>query len=297
VIFSEHFNTANPKKDNAHMPTTQKLMNMQISDLNPNLPKILGSYGRGMMTPTNAPQRGMDLQNPGTQTEAKAAPAPARGFSQFGKSLLEVKQGFFKSNNNQTLNHETTNPTAALKPGPQKINSSYNIKNTMSTQKNESDHNINYRPRVGQNQHQPNGNTYGFNLGGIKDYGYNNGSNLPQLMGDPKGYPDDGRKRNDSLGALENRIKNTEMELNQVREKLEKTNANPYMQRGAASYYGDHSRVGSFAPSYRTSQPWATHEGITDVGGGRGRKGISYGNTYGGDMISGAYSYQNAYNR
>lgn len=84
------------------MPTTQKLMNMQISDLNPNLPKILGSYGRGMMTPTNAPQRGMDLQNPGTQTEAKGAPAPARGLSQFGKSLLDVKQGFFKSNNNQT---------------------------------------------------------------------------------------------------------------------------------------------------------------------------------------------------
>jgi hypothetical protein len=102
VIFSEHFNTANPKKDHAHMPTTQKLMNMQISDLNPNLPKILGSYGRGMMNPPNAPHHTIDLQNPGTQTEAKAAPAPARGFSQFGKSLLDVKQGFFKSNNNQS---------------------------------------------------------------------------------------------------------------------------------------------------------------------------------------------------
>lgn len=182
------------------MPTTQKLMNMQISDLNPNLPKILGSYGRGMGTPTNIPQRNMDLPNANPQTEIKPPPSHARGFSNYGKSVLDVKQGFFKPDGNQP----------DLNPGPLKPNNTYNTKNTMGYAKNESDGKINYRPSIGQQNYQkhPSSNSYGFNLGGSKNYAYNSGRENPLPTLDSK----QGRKKNDSLGVLETRIKNTELE-------------------------------------------------------------------------------------
>jgi len=134
----------------------------------------------------------------------------------------------------------------------------------MSGQKNESDAKISYRNAAYNNTYP--------NLGD-KDYGSSyqlrNNQNLPQIdpKNDPRNYNNLGgiiARKNDSLGALESKIRSTEKELNMVREKLENNNA-IRIRPGAQSYYGNINRINNYTPSYKTSQPWATHDGINSI--------------------------------
>jgi len=223
------------------LPTTKKLMNM---DLNSNLPKIMGTYGRNL-------NGTMDNKNENSNSNGNNN--SVRGFSQFGKSLLDNKQFFSskgKEGSNLTYNH-------GIKSG-----------GVIAYEKNESDARNNYKNAPYHNS--------SYSLGGViskQDYtnafAIRNGlppvkSNLEQekYQGGLNG------RKNDSLGMLENKIKSTEKELNQVREKLEKNNPYLNMRKGASSYYGNISKLNSYAPSYRTSQPWATHEGVKPAHGG-----------------------------
>lgn len=79
---------------------------------------------------------------------------------------------------------------------------------------------------------------------------------------------------------LEKKIKSTELELNQVRERLEQKNPYQNHRSGIYSTYGNISRMNShtYVPSYKTSQPWATHEGYDQISDNSTIK--SYGNHF-----------------
>jgi len=152
VIFSEYFKNADFNEKGQQLPTTKKLMNMQM-DYNSNLPKIMENNNRNNNKYSSTSIYQQQQTNPYSSniTVGGCSGIPGngigdnqqhvrsgsntnlnnRGFSQFGKSLLDNKA--YPSNVNQNNNNMSSYQLGGPVHSNNQLNSTEPLLNTKNS--------------------------------------------------------------------------------------------------------------------------------------------------------------------
>lgn len=161
MIFTDYFQNTNFNDKGQQLPTTKKMMNMQV-DYHSNLPKIMENSRHN-----NFPSTSVYQQQNGYPSSITSERTPAnaigdnsnlrsgsnpnfnnRGFSQFGKSLLDNKA--YPINGNPIQNNNNNNTSTYLQ-GPTYTNQLNNTEPLLNT-KNLHSHNMSKNP-IGKNHY------------------------------------------------------------------------------------------------------------------------------------------------